>query len=416
VAEGREIKHTANSTIMHIDLDAFFVSVEQVLNPELRGKPVVVGGRPGGRGVVAAASYEARAFGLHSGMPLKTASRLCPQAIFIEGSFPKYRDASQKFMAILADFSPFLEPMGLDEAYLDVTGFESIYGSIHQMAVAIKQRIKNELGLCASVGIASCKVVAKVASDQSKPDGLLEVARGEEPSFLATLPVAKLPGIGKKTERILKSLGINTIGDLSITPLSVLKSHFGASGEVLYRFASGIDDRKVELPGAAKSISRETTFDKDAKDRSLLKATLRYLGERVGADLRRQGKQTRCVVLKLRYADFTTITRSHTLPQTTDSDQTIFDTGTKLLNRELSLQKQPVRLIGIGVSNLVESGRQLAMLDLSAQRLEQLNKAIDRIRHKYGFTAIQTGRTLLLKDVFPETNKGYTLHTPSLSR
>ena len=416
MAEGREIKHTANRTIIHIDLDAFFVAVEQVLNPELRGKPVVVGGRPEGRGVVAAASYEARAFGLHSGMPLKTASRLCPQAIFIEGSFPKYRDASQKFMAILADFSPFLEPMGLDEAYLDVTGFESIYGSIQQMAVAIKQRIKNELGLCASVGIASCKVVAKVASELSKPDGLLEVARGEEPSFLAPLPVAKLPGIGKKTERILKSLGINTIGDLSITPLSTLKSHFGASGEVLYRSASGIDDRKVELPGAAKSISRETTFDKDTKDRSLLKATLRYLGERVGADLRRQGKQTRCIVLKLRYADFTTITRSHTLPQTTDSDQTIFDTGTKLLNRELSLQKQPVRLIGIGVSNLVESGRQLAMLDLSAQRLEQLNKAIDRIRNKYGFTAIQTGRTLLLKDVFPSNEKGYTLHTPSLSR
>ncbi len=412
----RTVKGTTASTIMHIDLDAFFVAVEQVLNPELRDKPVVVGGRPEGRGVVAAASYEARAFGLHSGMPLKTASRLCPQAIFIEGSFTKYRDASQKFMAILADFSPFLEPMGLDEAYLDVTGFESIYGSIHQMAVAIKQRIKNELGLCASVGIASCKVVAKVASDQSKPDGLLEVARGEEPSFLAPLPVAKLPGIGKKTERILKSLSINTIGDLSITPLSTLKSHFGTSGEVLYRSASGIDDRKVELPGAAKSISRETTFDKDTKDRSLLKATLRYLGERVGADLRRQGKQTRCIVLKLRYADFTTITRSHTLPQTTDSDQTIFDTGVKLLNRELSLQKQPVRLIGIGVSNLVESGGQLAMLDSSAQRLEQLNKTIDRIRNKYGFTAIQTGRTLLLKDVFPETKKGYTLHTPSLSR
>ncbi len=406
----------ANRTIIHIDLDAFFVSVEQVLNPELRDKPVVVGGRPGGRGVVAAASYEARAFGLHSGMPLKTASRLCPQAIFIEGSFPKYRDASQKFMVILADFSPFLEPMGLDEAYLDVTGFESIYGSIHRMAVAIKQRIKNELELCASVGIASGKVVAKVASELSKPDGLLEVARGEEPSFLAPLPVAKLPGIGKKTERILRSLGINTIGELAATPLDTLKSHFGASGEVLYRSANGIDDRKVELPGAAKSISRETTFDKDTRDRSLLKATLRYLGERVGADLRRQGKQTRCVVLKLRYADFTTITRSHTLPQTTDSDQTIFDTGVKLLNRELSLQKQPVRLIGIGVSNLVESSRQLAMLDLSAQRLEQLNKAIDHIRNKYGFTAIQTGRTLLLKDVFPETEKGYTLHTPSLSR
>ncbi len=401
---------------MHIDLDAFFVSVEQVLNPELRGKPVVVGGRPEQRGVVAAASYEARAFGLHSGMPLVTASRLCPQAIFIEGSFPKYRDASRKFMAILADFSPFLEPVSLDEAYLDVTGFESIHGSIHQMALAIKQRIKDELGLCASVGIASCKVVAKVASDLSKPDGLLEVAPGEERSFLAPLPVDKLPGVGKKTERILRSLNVRTLGELSIMSLGALKSHLGASGEVLHRFTNGIDDRKVAPPTAARSISRETTFSQDTRDRPFLEATLRYLGERVGADLRQQDKQARCITLKLRYADFTTITRSHTLPQTSDTDQTIFATGAKLLRRALLEEKQPVRLIGIGVSNLAEPGRQLAMLDASSQRLEQLNRTIDRIRHKYGFTAIQTGRTLLLKDIFPSNGGDYTLQTPSLSR
>jgi len=402
--------------IMHIDLDAFFVSVEQVLNPGLKGKLVVVGGRPDRRGVVASASYEARAFGLYAGMPLSTASRLCPQAIFIEGSFSRYRDASQKFMAILADFSPFIEPVGLDEAYLDATGFESIYGSIHQMALAIRQRIRDELGLCASVGIAGCKVVAKVASELSKPDGLLEVAAGEESSFLAPLPIAELPGIGKKTERILRGLGINTIGNLSITPLNALKSHFGASGELLHRLANGIDARKVEPPGAAKSISRETTFGKDTKDRSLLKATLRYLSERVGADLRRRSKQARCITLKLRYADFTTITRSHTLKQTSDTDQTIFDTGEKLLGKALLAEKQPVRLIGIGVSNLTEPEKQLDMLDPSAQRLEQLNKAIDRIRKKYGFTAIQTGRTLLLKDIFPDDKDGYTLETPSLSR
>jgi len=401
---------------MHIDLDAFFVSVEQVANPKLKGKPVVVGGRPQGRGVVAAASYEARAFGLHSGMPLVTASRLCPQAIFIQGSFPKYRDASQKFMAILADFSPFLEPMGLDEAYLDATGFESIHGSVKQMAAKIKQRVKAELGLTASIGIAGGKVVAKVASEMSKPDGLLEVADGKEGSFLAPLPVARLPGIGQKTERELKRLSVTTLGKLSITPLSVLKSHFGASGEMLQRFASGIDDREVEPPAAAKSISRETTFGQDTRDRSLLKATLRYLGERVGADLRQKGKRARCVTLKLRYADFTTITRRQTLSQTTDSDQTIFDTGVKLLNRELAGEKQPVRLIGTGVSALVAAGGQLAMLDSSARRQEQLNKAIDRIRKKYGFTAIQTGRTLKLKDIFGEGGEGYRLTTPSLSR
>jgi len=403
-------------TIMHIDLDAFFVSVEQTENPKLKGKPVVVGGRPDRRGVVASASYEARSFGIHAGMPLTTAYRLCPQAIFIEGSFPKYGDASQRFMAILADFTPFLEPVGLDEAYLDVTGFESIYGSIHQMALTIKQRIKDELGLCASVGVASCKVVAKIASDLSKPDGLLEVASGGERSFLAPLPIAKLPGIGKKTEQILRGLGINNIGKLSITPVSALKSHFGASGELLHSYAKGIDDRKVELPSAVKSISRETTFGKDTKDRSFLQATLRYLSERVGSELRQQGKQARCITLKLRYADFTTITRSHTLTQAIDTDQTISNTGLELLKKAFAQEKQPIRLIGIGVSSLIETGRQLDMLDASAQRLEQQNRVIDRIRKKYGFTAIQTGRTLQLKDIFPETEKGYTLHTPSLSR
>jgi len=401
---------------MHIDLDAFFVSVEQVENPQLKGKPVVVGGRPQGRGVVAAASYEARAFGLHSGMPLVTASRLCPQAIFIQGSFPRYRDASQKFMAILADFSPYLEPMGLDEAYLDATGFESLHGSARQMAVKIKQRVKDELGLTASIGIASGKVIAKVASEISKPDGLLEVAVGKERAFLAPLPIARLPGIGKKTGQKLKSLSIDTIGKLSIMPLKALKSHFGASGEVLHRFACGIDDREVEPPAAAKSTSRETTFGQDTKDHALLKATLRYLGERVGADLRQKGNHARCVTLKLRYGDFSTITRRQTLSQSTDSDQTIFETGVRLLNKALTGESQAVRLIGIGVPELVEAGRQLNMMDGSAQRQEQLNKAIDRIRKKYGFTAIQTGRTLKLKDVFPGGGEGYRLNTPSLSR
>ncbi len=404
--------------IIHIDLDAFFVSVEQRENPKLKGKPVVVGGNPKGRGVVASASYEARAFGLHAGMPLSTASRLCPQAIFIEGSFPKYRQASQSFMTILADFSPFLEPLGLDEAYLDATGFESIYGSVHQMAVKLKQRIKDELGLCASVGIASGKAVAKVASELSKPDGLLEVAIGQERSFLAPLPIARLPGIGKKTEQKLNALGITTIAQLqlSLMPLAVVKSHFGASGEVLQRLASGIDDREVEPPAPAKQISRETTFAKDTRDRPFLKATLRYLGERVGADLREQGERAKAITLKLRYADFTTITRRQTLTQAFDSDQTIFDTGVKLLNKALSGEKRAVRLIGIGVSSLVEGVKQLDMLDLSARRQEQLNRAIDRIRRKYGFTAIQTGRTLKLKDLFPETGEGYKLQTPSLSR
>jgi DNA polymerase-4 len=401
---------------MHIDLDAFFVSVEQVDNPNLRGKPVVVGGKPERRGVVAAASYEARAFGLHAGMPLATASRLCPQAIFIEGSFLKYRRTSQRFMTILADFSPYLEPMGLDEAYLEVTGFESIHGSIRNMARVIKKRIKAELRLSASIGIASGKVVAKVASELSKPDGLLEVAAGEECSFLAPLPIAKLPGVGKKTERRLKGLGINTIGELASTPLATLKHRLGVYGELLHRHANGIDERRVMPPALAKSISRETTFAEDTKDYLKLRATLRYLSERVGSQLREQGKEARCVSLKLRYADFTTITRRRTLSQGTSVDQTIFENGSALLKKALSQERQPVRLIGIGVSALAEPARQLALLDSSALRLGELNKAIDRIRKKYGFSAIQTGRTLLLRDIFPTGEDGYTPHTPSLSR
>ena len=389
----------ARRTIIHIDLDSFFVSVEQVLNPELKGKPVVVGGRPDRRGVVATASYEARAFGLHSGMPLVTAARLCPEAIFIEGNFARYREFSRKFMAILSDFSPFIEPMGIDEAYLDVTGFESIHGSIRQMADKMKQRIRSELGLCASIGIASCKVVAKVASDLSKPDGLIEVAAGEERSFLAPLPVEKLPGVGKQVVKVINSLGVHTIGGLSRTPSHTLKSRLGTAGEILHRFANGIDDRQVLPPGEAKSISRETTFGEDTRDRSFLEATLWAQSEKVGADLRKKGKQAKCVTLKLRYADFSTITRSHTLRESVDADRAIFEAGVGLLERVFAMEIQAVRLIGIGVSNLVEASRQAMLFAPSAQKLEELNKAIDRIRDRYGFGAIQTGRTIRLKDI-----------------
>ncbi|MFH0914691.1 MAG: DNA polymerase IV [Chloroflexota bacterium] len=401
--------------IMHIDLDAFFVSVEQRDSPELRGKPVVVGGKPDQRGVVAAASYEARAFGLHSGMPLARAHRLCPQAVFIEGNFAKYREASEKFMSILADFSPDLEPMGLDEAYLDATGFESLYGSVYRMAARIRERVKSELGICASVGIASSKVVAKVASGQAKPDGLLEVPVGGEAAFLAPLPVGKLPGIGKKSEPVLHSLGVKTIGDLACLPTKVLKKHFGIWGELMQEHARGIDDSKVSPPEEAKSISRETTFARDTREKELILATLRYLAERVGSSLREDGKLARCVTLKLRYSDFTTITRRHTLGQATDTDQVIFSTGADLLQKTLGFGKRLIRLVGIGVADLIE-GRQLGLLDARGRRQEQLDKTVDRIRRKYGFAAIQTGRTMLLKDIFPSDERGYTLHTPSLSR
>lgn len=389
--------------IMHIDLDAFFASVEQAEHPELKGKPVVVGGQPDRRGVVAAASYEARAFGIHSAMPLKTASRLCPQAIFISGNMHKYLDTTLKFMSILADFSPFIEPVGIDEAFLDVTGFESLHGSTQKMAEKIRRRIKDDLGISASVGIAGSKLVAKVASEKAKPDGLLEVEADKDRQFLAPLPVNDMPGIGKKTEGTLKRLGIDTIGKLAKVPPATLKSYFGSSGVLLHRLSRGIDDRKVEPPAAAKSISRETTFGEDTGDRALLEATLRYLSEKVGARLRGKNKKARCITIKVRTADFSTTTRRQTIAQATDADQTIFATGLELLNRELFVQKQPIRLIGIGVSHLVEAGQQLNMLDSKAARFEELNKAVDKIRKKYGFASIQTGRTLRLKDLFPES-------------
>ena len=404
-----------NRRILHIDLDAFFVSVEQALAPELVGKPVVVGGRPDRRGVVASASYKARVFGIRAGMPLTQAYRLCPQAIFLQGSFPAYRDASERFMTILADFSPCLEPAGLDEAYLDVTGCE-LFGTPYQLASRIKERVKKELKLIASVGIASCKVVAKIASDLGKPDGLVEVAAGQEKDFLAPLPVASLPGVGKKTEQSLKAMGIKTIGQLAVLPIEVIKNRFGSFGLMIHHYANGMDNREVEPPGEAKSISRETTFAEDTSDRVFLQAMLRYLCERVGAELRQETKHARTIALKLRFSDFETITRRFSSREAIDADELIFTGAVKLLEQALSGKRKPVRLIGIGVSNLVSYGKQLNLLDSRPQRLAHLDKAIDRIRNKYGFTAIQTGRTLLLKDIFDRREGDYVLETPSLSR
>jgi len=389
------IKHPS---IIHVDLDAFFVSVEQALDPSLRGKPVIVGSHSP-RGVVSSASYEARSYGIRAGMPLTRARRLCPQAIFLQGNFSRYYQASQRFMDILKDITPDVEPLGLDEAYLDVTGYE--YGSAREIALQIKSRVKQELDLTASVGIASCKVVAKVASDLAKPDGLLEVAPGEECSFLAPLPVDKLPGVGRKTKRVLEEMGVATIGQLAALPSRVLRQTFGIVGETLHRYANGIDESKVEPSTQVKSIGRETTFAEDTLDRGFLEAMLRYLSEQVGAELRWQEKQARCITLKLRYADFETITRSRTLRGAINRDHTIFEIGNQLLEKALSQRQKLVRLIGIRVSNLTGAERQLEMLDSTANKQGEVDKAIDRIRQRHGFASIQTGRTLSLKNTLP---------------
>ena len=382
--------------IAHVDLDAFFISVERVLNPELRGKPAVVSGNPEGRGVVACASYEARARGLWAGMPVSLARRLCPEAIFLPGDMSKYREFSTRFFELLSELTPEVEPVSLDEAYLDLTGFESLYGSAQEAMVNFKAHLREELGLTASVGIASCKVVAKVASELSKPDGLLEVSLGEERGFLAPLPVGRLPGVGPKTERELKKLGLVTIGQLACSPSSFLKSHFGRVGDMLHRYANGIDERRVEPPAAAKSLSRETTLPQDTLDRRLLQGTLHYLVEQIGAELRSQGRQARCITLKLRYVDFETLTRSQTLREGTDVDQLIFEMAARLLEKALTQRRQKVRLIGVRASSLTGMRRQLSLFGQSAERQAYLNRAVDRIRQKYGFSAIETGWTFPL--------------------
>ena len=377
--------------IFHIDLDAFFVSVEQALNPQLKGKPVIVGGHPERRGVVASASYEARRLGIHAGMPSASARHLCPEAIFLPANFPRYKDFSSKFMKILGAFSPNIEPLGFDEAYLDITGYEEPYGSPRRLAVALKERINKELKITASVGIGTCKVVAKIASALCKPNGLLAIAPGEEQAFLNPLPIAKLPGVGEKTAQTLKKMGITTIGGLASLPLDTITKRFGATGATLHSYARGIDDREVQAPGEAKSISQELTFARDTLDRNFLEATLHNLCQEVCQELRSQKKSAKCAAIKLRYADFKTIARQVTLQEASDVTQAIFATAQQLLSKALAEQQKPIRLIGIRVSSLVGEERQLPMFDSRPEKPEHLDKAIDRIRSKYGSAAIRTG-------------------------
>lgn len=402
--------------IFHIDLDAFFVAVERARDPSLEGRPVVVGGDPDSRGVVACASYEARPYGLRAGMPLSTARRLCPQAVFLAGHFHHYQEVSERFLELLRGYTPLMEPLGLDEAYLDMTGFQLLYGPPRGVAQAIRARIGQELQVTASIGIASSKVVAKVASDLCKPDGLLEVAAGEEAGFLAPLLVERLPGVGPKASELLHRQGIGTVGELAQVPAVALRRTFGAWGDLLHLWARGEDHGQVSLPAPAKSISRETTFPRDTADRPFLLATLCYLVERVGAELREEGKRARCVTVKVRYGDFFTVTRQQSLQEPLCNDRDLFGTGARLLLRALKERRDRVRLIGIGVSGLVGGGEQLPLLESATHRFEQLSRVLDRVRRKYGFTALQTGRTLLLGDHFPVEHRGFILKTPALSR
>ncbi len=382
--------------ILHIDMDAFYASVEERDNPSLVGKPVIVGGSAEGRGVVAAANYESRKFGVHSAMAAARAKRLCPQAVFIKPRIDYYASVSRQIRDIFEQFTPLVEPLSLDEAFLDVTGSESIFGASAEIGRQIKQCIRAELRLVASVGVATNKFVAKIASDLKKPDGFVVVEPDEVQTFLDPLPVGRLWGVGQVTGQIFERIAIRTIGQLRQMPLDTLNKLFGSSGEHYWQLAHGIDDRQVVPDREAKSISNETTFAEDIADMEVLRAWLVDLVEQVARRLRRHDIKGRTVVLKVRFADFKTISRSLTLAEPTNITQELLDAGVELLTTRLPSHHLPVRLLGFGVHKFKNFGasQQLLFDQPDRERHQELDRVADQITAKFGKLAIRRGAKL----------------------
>jgi len=379
--------------ILHIDMDAFYASVEERDNPSLVGKPVIVGGSPESRGVVAAANYEARKFGVHSAMAAARAWRLCPHAIVIKPRIDYYASVSRQIRNIFEQFTPLVEPLSLDEAFLDVTGSEPLFGPSAEIGRQIKLRIREELKLTASVGVATNKFVAKIASALKKPDGFVVVEPGEIQDFLDLLPVGRLWGVGKVTGQMFERLNVRTIGQLRQMPLATLNELFGACGEHYWQLAHGIDNRRVVTDREAKSISNETTFAEDIADMEVLRAWLVELVEQVARRLRQHDIKGRTVDLKVRFADFQTITRSLTLPEPTSITRDLLDAGVELLTKRLPTRHRPIRLLGFGVTKLDGSGKsQRTLFDQpDRERHQELDRVADQIKEKFGKLAIRRG-------------------------
>jgi DNA polymerase-4 len=380
--------------ILHVDMDAFFVSVEELENPSLKGKAVIVGADPDGRGVVAAASYEARKFGVHSAMPIGTAKKLCPHAIFLRGQHHKYGEYSRHIHRIFEEFTPIVEMVSIDEAYLDFTGCERLYGSAFRGADQLIRTIKERTDLNCSVGLSTSHLVSKIASDQAKPHGLLYVLPGCEARFLAPLPIRRMPGIGKVTEPELRSLGIVTIGDLQQMGREKLRERFGKFGEWLYTKSCGLDIEAYQYEEEPKSISHETTFDTDINDPEEVERTLSYLAQLVARRLRDHGLFARTVGLKLRFAPFKTLTRDATLDEPTNLDSVIFSNLLRLLTNTWD-GKQKIRLVGVRSSNLERAVFQRNLIDAAQhEKLDKVLKAADKVREKFGFDAVQLARSV----------------------
>jgi DNA polymerase-4 len=380
-------------TIFHVDMDAFFVSVEELFDPSLKGKPVVVGGQRDERGVVSAASYAARKFGVHSAMPLRTAAKLCPQAIFVSGHPERYREYSAKAYGVLNTFSPQVEMASIDEAYLDMTGTERLHGPPLRAAHTLHTKMKAETQLNCSIGIGASRLIAKVSSAKAKPNGVLWVVPGQEAKFLAPLDVRDIPGVGKVMEQNLHALGIQQVGDLAKLKDDVLEERFGKWGLALAGKSRGEDaggwfDTEVGEEAGPKSISHEHTFNEDTANQEQLESTLMRLSEMVARRLREHGLHARTIQLKLRYQDFTTITRAHSLATATQLDTEVFE-QIRILFRKSWKKGAEVRLLGVHVSSFEGGPGQGDLLDGERQqRWKQALAAADKLRDKYGESSV----------------------------
>lgn len=377
--------------IVHVDMDAFFAAIEQRDNPSYKGKPVIVGADPKygkGRGVVSTCSYEARKFGIHSAMPISFAYAKCPHAVFLPVNMEKYINISRKIYAILGNFTPYVEAVSIDEAFLDITGSFHLFGTPFSTCRLIKEKIKEETGLTASVGIAPVKMAAKIASDLSKPDGLLEVADEKLLDFLWPLPIEKISGLGNKSKIILNERGINTIGELAKQKKDYLVSLFGKSGEHFWCLANGLDGSEVEGTQEAKSISSETTFDKDTCDQELINRTLLILSQDVSGRLRIDNVKARTITLKIRLAGFQTYTRALTFQKATNFIDEIYKAAKAIFNKFVSLENKKnkkIRLLGVKASNLIPQNERDSLFDENTdQKKENMHKAVETIKEKFG--------------------------------
>ena len=376
--------------IVHIDMDAFFASVEKLDNPDLKDKPVIVGGL-GKRGVVATASYEARRYGIKSAMPILKARKLCPDGIYLPPRFERYREISKKIQQILLSYTPKIEPISLDEAFLDLTETVDNFDLAVAKAAKIQIEIKEKLGLTCSVGVAPNKFLAKLASDMRKPNGFTVIRKEEIEDVLRDLPISRMWGVGRITEKKLNDMGVKTIGELKKIPKSRLKDAFGKQGENLYRLARGIDESPVESYHPVKSISQEMTFDEDIKDSEKIKLYIARLSEEVGEALRKKGLRARTVKIKVRFSDFTTITRQFSFDIPTSSTGMIRSLARKLFEEKVAGNKK-VRLIGVGVSNLTgKKEGQLYLFPKAEEKLEKIDYLLDMIRERFGKNSIRRG-------------------------